>query len=106
MASKFKKINIIFYLLFNIILFYKLFFNKFQISNTCTYFSNVLWPEFNLWEFLNAIFYYQRCYSDIQKIIKIQNVKPKIQNSRQLTYIDKLHHKRQIALQRICLSNF
>ncbi|PBC26813.1 dehydrodolichyl diphosphate synthase complex subunit DHDDS isoform X1 [Apis cerana] len=81
-------------------------FLMWQISNTCTYFSNVLWPEFNLWEFLNAIFYYQRCYSDIQKIIKIQNVKPKIQNSRQLTYIDKLHHKRQIALQRICLSNF
>lgn len=81
-------------------------FLMWQISNTCIYFSNVLWPEFNLWEFLNAIFYYQRCYSDIQKIIKIQNIKPKIQNSRQLTYIDKLHHKRQIALQRICLSNF
>ncbi|XP_012343716.1 dehydrodolichyl diphosphate synthase complex subunit DHDDS isoform X3 [Apis florea] len=81
-------------------------FLMWQISNTCIYFSNVLWPEFNLWEFLNAIFYYQRCYSDIQKIIKIQNMKPIIQNSRQLTYIDKLHHKRQIALQRICLSNF
>ncbi|XP_076636719.1 dehydrodolichyl diphosphate synthase subunit [Colletes latitarsis] len=74
-------------------------FLMWQISNTCIYFTNVLWPEFNVWEFLNAIFYYQRCYSDIQKITKIQNVKPIIQNSRQLAYIDKLHYKRQIALE-------
>ncbi|XP_053988524.1 dehydrodolichyl diphosphate synthase complex subunit DHDDS [Hylaeus anthracinus] len=80
-------------------------FLMWQISNTCVYFTTVLWPEFNVWDFLNAIFYYQRCYSDIQKIIKIQNVKPIIQNSRQLTYIDKLHHKRQIALERIYPGN-
>lgn len=72
-------------------------FLMWQISNTCIYFSNVLWPEFNLWEFLNAIFYYQRCYSDIQKIIKIQNIKPKIQNSRQLTYIDKLQDRKSVV---------
>ncbi|XP_076298407.1 dehydrodolichyl diphosphate synthase subunit [Lasioglossum baleicum] len=80
-------------------------FLMWQISNTCIYFTNVLWPEFNVWEFLNAIFYYQRCYSDIQKIMKIQNVKPTIQNSRQSTYIDNLHHKKQIALERIYPSN-
>lgn len=80
-------------------------FLMWQISNTCIYFTNVLWPEFNVWEFLNAIFYYQRCYSDIQKITKIQNVKPTVQNSRQSTYIDNLHCKRQIALERIYPSN-
>ncbi|OAD59734.1 Dehydrodolichyl diphosphate synthase [Eufriesea mexicana] len=80
-------------------------FLMWQISNTCIYFSNTLWPEFNLWEFLNAIFYYQRCYSDIQKITKMQNIKPIKQNSRQSTYIDKLHHKQQIALERIHLLN-
>ncbi|XP_076653458.1 dehydrodolichyl diphosphate synthase subunit [Halictus rubicundus] len=76
-------------------------FLMWQISNTCIYFTNVLWPEFNIWDFLNAILYYQRSYSDMQKIIKIQNVKPTMQNSRQSTYIDNLHHKRKIALERI-----
>ncbi|XP_076382399.1 dehydrodolichyl diphosphate synthase subunit [Megalopta genalis] len=80
-------------------------FLMWQISNTCIYFTNVLWPEFNVWDFLNAIFYYQRSYSDIQKIMKIQNIKPVIQNNRQSTYIDKLHHKRKIALERIYPTN-
>ncbi|XP_076178286.1 dehydrodolichyl diphosphate synthase subunit isoform X2 [Ptiloglossa arizonensis] len=80
-------------------------FLMWQISNTCIYFTNVLWPEFNVWEFLNAIFYYQRCYSDIQKIMKIQSVQPVVQNNRQLTYIDKLLYKRQIAIESIYPSN-
>lgn len=103
MASKFKDYRLI--LCFSFPFLNTLLFNKFQISNTCIYFTTVLWPEFNLWEFLNAIFYYQRCYSDIQKVIKMQNMKQIIQNSRQSTYIDKLHHKRQITLERIYLSN-
>ena len=80
-------------------------FLMWQISNTCVYFTNVLWPEFNVWDFLNAIFYYQRCYSDIQKVMKKQTVKPLQQNSRQSTYIDKLNRKRQIALERVYPSN-
>ncbi|XP_076751128.1 dehydrodolichyl diphosphate synthase subunit [Xylocopa sonorina] len=80
-------------------------FLTWQISNTCIYFTKVLWPEFNLWDFLNAIFYYQRCYSDMQKTMKIQNMKSIMQNSRQSMYIDKLNHKRQIALERIYVSN-
>lgn len=79
-------------------------FLMWQVSNTCVYFTNVLWPEFNLWEFLNAIFYYQRCYSDIQKVMKVQSTKPMIQNSRQSTFTDNLHHKRQTILERIYLS--
>nr|XP_034172313.1 dehydrodolichyl diphosphate synthase complex subunit DHDDS isoform X2 [Osmia lignaria] len=76
-------------------------FLMWQISSTCIYFTNILWPEFNVWDFLNAIFYYQRCYSDIQKVRKMQNMKSTIQNSRQSNYIDKLHHKREIALERM-----
>ncbi|XP_029040747.1 dehydrodolichyl diphosphate synthase complex subunit DHDDS isoform X1 [Osmia bicornis bicornis] len=76
-------------------------FLMWQISSTCIYFTNILWPEFNVWDFLNAIFYYQRCYSDIQKVRKMQNMKSMIQNSRQSNYIDKLHHKREIALERM-----
>ncbi|CAK9806251.1 Dehydrodolichyl diphosphate synthase complex subunit DHDDS [Anthophora quadrimaculata] len=80
-------------------------FLMWQISNTCVYFTNILWPEFSLWEFLNAIFYYQRCYSDIQKVTKMQNVKPVMQNNRQSTYMDKLQHERQITLERIYVAN-
>ncbi|XP_031827321.1 dehydrodolichyl diphosphate synthase subunit [Nomia melanderi] len=80
-------------------------FLMWQISNTCIYFSNILWPEFNVWDFLNAIFYYQRCYSDIQKIMKIQNVKPAIKNGRQSAYIDKLRNERQMLLETIYPSN-
>ncbi|XP_076245830.1 dehydrodolichyl diphosphate synthase subunit [Calliopsis andreniformis] len=80
-------------------------FLMWQISNTCVYFTNILWPEFNVWDFLNAIFYYQRCYSDMQKVIKMQDVKPPIQNSRLLTYLDKLHRKRQIELEKMYPSN-
>ncbi|CAK9800251.1 Dehydrodolichyl diphosphate synthase complex subunit DHDDS [Anthophora plagiata] len=80
-------------------------FLMWQISNTCVYFTNILWPEFSLWEFLNAIFYYQRCYSDIQKVMKMQNMKPIMQNNRQSTYMDKLQHERQITLERICVAN-
>lgn len=76
-------------------------FLMWQISNTCVYFTNVLWPEFNVWDFFNAIFYYQRCYSDMQKVKKIQEIKPVVQNNRQSVYIDKLHCKRQIALEKI-----
>ena len=31
-----------------------------QSSYSVTYFSEVLWPEFSLWNLLMAIFYYQR----------------------------------------------
>ncbi|KOX70726.1 Dehydrodolichyl diphosphate synthase [Melipona quadrifasciata] len=66
----------------------------------------LMWQvKFNLWELLNAIFYYQRCYSDIQKVMKLQNVKQIMQNGRQSTYTDKLLHKRQMTLERIYLSN-
>ncbi|XP_029174608.1 dehydrodolichyl diphosphate synthase complex subunit DHDDS-like isoform X1 [Nylanderia fulva] len=75
-----------------------------QISNTCIYFSNVLWPEFNLWNFLSAIFYYQRCYSDLQKVAKIENLKPIVHNDRVSMYVNKLHHKREDMIENLYLS--
>lgn len=35
-------------------------FMLWQLSNTVLYFSDVLWPEFSLWNFLAAILHYQR----------------------------------------------
>eukprot|EP00088_Acartia_fossae_P045507 TRINITY_DN49022_c0_g1_i1.p1 TRINITY_DN49022_c0_g1~~TRINITY_DN49022_c0_g1_i1.p1 ORF type:complete len:300 (-),score=6.64 TRINITY_DN49022_c0_g1_i1:95-970(-) len=35
-------------------------FMLWQASSAITYFSEVLWPEFNFWQLLMAVFYYQR----------------------------------------------
>ncbi|XP_012543466.1 dehydrodolichyl diphosphate synthase complex subunit DHDDS isoform X2 [Monomorium pharaonis] len=72
-----------------------------QISNTCLYFTNALWPEFSIWDFLGAIFYYQRCYSDLQKVKN--NFFPIVHNNRVSMYVDKLHREREIAIENIYL---
>lgn len=75
-----------------------------QISNSCVYFTNVLWPEFGIWNLLSAIFYYQKCYSDLQRIAKVQQLKPIMHNDRVSMYINKLHHERQVMIENIYLS--
>ncbi|KYM81063.1 Dehydrodolichyl diphosphate synthase [Atta colombica] len=77
-------------------------FLMWQISNTCIYFTEVLWPEFNIWNFLSAIFYYQKCYPNLQK--NRNNLKPIMHNSRVSMYLDKLHNKRDMAIETIYLS--
>ncbi|XP_032691700.1 dehydrodolichyl diphosphate synthase complex subunit DHDDS [Odontomachus brunneus] len=78
-------------------------FLMWQISDTCVYFSNVLWPEFSVWHFLSAIFYYQRCYPDLQRFAEMQNSGPVGHNNRVSTYVDKLHHEREVMLENMCL---
>ncbi|XP_071571703.1 dehydrodolichyl diphosphate synthase complex subunit DHDDS [Temnothorax nylanderi] len=73
-----------------------------QIADSCVYFTDVLWPEFSIWHFLGAVFYYQRCYPDLQKFRK--NSKPIVHNSRVSMYVDKLHHERDIMIKNIYLS--
>ncbi|XP_011057055.1 PREDICTED: LOW QUALITY PROTEIN: dehydrodolichyl diphosphate syntase complex subunit DHDDS-like [Acromyrmex echinatior] len=74
-------------------------FLMWQISNTCIYFIKVLWSEFSLWNFLCAIFYYQRCYSSLQK--NKNNLKPIMHNTRVSMFIYKLYNKRDIAIEKI-----
>ncbi|KAL6432251.1 hypothetical protein ACFW04_006720 [Cataglyphis niger] len=76
-----------------------------QISNTCIYFTNVLWPEFSLWNLFSAVFYYQRCYSDLQKVVKIQNLEPQVHNDRVSMYLNKLHHERQVMIKNMYQSS-
>lgn len=73
-----------------------------QVSNSCIYFVDVLWPEFSAWDLLGAIFYYQRCYTNLQTIAKAQNITN--YNSRVTNYLNKLYHERQTMLQNICAS--
>jgi len=35
-------------------------FMLWQVSDTCLYFTEVLWPEFKIWDLLSAIIYFQR----------------------------------------------
>lgn len=71
-------------------------FLMWQISNTCIYFTKALWPEFTVWDFIHAIFYYQKCYPDLKRSMKLQTSKP--HNNRVTMYFDKLHHERQIVI--------
>ncbi|XP_019696982.2 dehydrodolichyl diphosphate synthase complex subunit DHDDS [Harpegnathos saltator] len=79
-------------------------FLMWQISDTCVYFANVLWPEFTIWDFLSAIFYYQRCYSDLQRVTRIQNSNSITHNYRAFTYVNKLYHERQVMIKNMYLS--
>lgn len=40
----------------------------FQLGGTELHFTNVLWPEFNLWHLLMAVFLYQRKYYSLKAI--------------------------------------
>ncbi|KAI4501597.1 hypothetical protein M0802_003474 [Mischocyttarus mexicanus] len=73
-----------------------------QVSNSCIYFADVLWPEFSAWDLFGAIFYYQRCYTNLQNITKAQNITN--YNSRVTNYLNKLYNERQIMLQKIYAS--
>ncbi|XP_018362613.1 PREDICTED: dehydrodolichyl diphosphate synthase complex subunit DHDDS-like [Trachymyrmex cornetzi] len=74
-------------------------FLMWQISHTCIYFTEVLWPEFSRWNFFSAIFYYQRCYPNLQK--NINNLKPIMHNTRVSMFLDKLYNKRDMAIEKI-----
>lgn len=79
-------------------------FLMWQNSSTCVYFANILWPEFNVWDLLRAIFYYQRCYSDLKKNSTMHNMKCMTPTTRLSAYIDKLHKQRLNNLEKMCLS--
>ncbi|XP_036141507.1 dehydrodolichyl diphosphate synthase complex subunit DHDDS-like [Monomorium pharaonis] len=73
-------------------------FLMWQVSNTCIYFTDVLWPELTLWRFLAAISYYQR--SDSRKVRN--NLKPIVHNSNRVSmFVDKIHHERETIIENI-----
>ncbi|XP_015176081.1 PREDICTED: dehydrodolichyl diphosphate syntase complex subunit DHDDS isoform X2 [Polistes dominula] len=73
-----------------------------QVSNCCIYFADALWPEFSAWDLFAAVFYYQRCYTNLQNITKAQNITN--YNSRVTNYLNKLYNERDIMLQKRCAS--
>ena len=71
----------------------------FQTSFTCVYFTNVLWPEFSAWDLIAAVFYYQRCYSDIMKIKNDCQDRVSVLNKRTSNFVEKLHNERELILE-------
>ncbi|XP_020294415.1 dehydrodolichyl diphosphate synthase complex subunit DHDDS [Pseudomyrmex gracilis] len=79
-------------------------FLMWQISDTCVYFTDVLWPEFSIWHFFSAILYYQKYYPDLQRDVKMRNSKkPTTHNNRVSTYVNKLHREREIMIENMYL---
>lgn len=45
-----------------------------QIWNTNVIFTEILWPEFSIWNLLASVFQYQRCYREIKRYrVGVQN---------------------------------
>ncbi|CAG5010310.1 unnamed protein product [Parnassius apollo] len=66
-------------------------FMLWQVSRTVLYFSDVLWPEFTIWNLLAAIIHFQRHAPPLL---------PEIENSRsKKDFLDKLENKRWTNLQ-------
>ncbi|XP_046404463.1 dehydrodolichyl diphosphate synthase complex subunit DHDDS isoform X2 [Ischnura elegans] len=52
-----------------------------QLSYSCVYFTDVLWPEFSIWHLLAAIFHYQRSYTGIQDIKNLHTCESDVSDS-------------------------
>lgn len=76
-----------------------IFHSSFQTSHTCVYFTKVLWPEFSAWDLISAVFYYQRCYSDIAKLKMDHQNRVTVLNNRTSNFVKKLHKERELELE-------
>ncbi|XP_077297201.1 dehydrodolichyl diphosphate synthase subunit [Arctopsyche grandis] len=64
-----------------------------QVSNTCLYFTNVLWPEFKIWHLLSAIIYYQRVSRD-------ECIQNNEDNDRQLNFLSEVNRAKWKLLEK------
>lgn len=71
---------------------YLFIFYCLQISNTVLYFSDVLWPEFTIWNLLAAIIHFQRHASE--------PTIPKDMSDRKLKFTENLERKRWQELEK------
>ncbi|KAF7989469.1 hypothetical protein HCN44_008143 [Aphidius gifuensis] len=77
-----------------------------QISHSYIYFANVLWPEFNIWNLLTAVFHYQRSYDDLNKSeSKKYSYNQTVFSTCANKYVNNLHDKRHIILENLASQN-
>ncbi|KAK0089615.1 hypothetical protein PV325_006325 [Microctonus aethiopoides] len=70
-----------------------------QISHACVYFTNTLWPEFNIWDLIAAVFHYQRSYIDLQDAQLYEHPRSLSCHNRAIAYINMLDCERQRMLE-------
>ncbi|KAK3912450.1 Dehydrodolichyl diphosphate synthase complex subunit DHDDS [Frankliniella fusca] len=70
-----------------------------QVSCSCIYLTDVLWPDFTVWDFLSAVFYYQRCHQKLKNVQQIEKECGEL-NQRVVAedFIMKLNNKREMCL--------
>ncbi|XP_011499815.1 PREDICTED: dehydrodolichyl diphosphate syntase complex subunit DHDDS [Ceratosolen solmsi marchali] len=76
-------------------------FLMWQTSYTCIYFTKVFWPEFNAWDLIYAVFYYQRCYSDMVKMKDDCQDNVSMLNNKTKKFIYKLYKEREILFENV-----
>lgn len=62
-----------------------------QVSCSCVYFTDVLWPDFTVWHLLAAVFYYQRCHQQLKDAALLErrsNEKPTNQGEDFVDYVN------------------
>ncbi|XP_046751782.1 dehydrodolichyl diphosphate synthase complex subunit DHDDS [Diprion similis] len=72
-----------------------------QTTCSCIYFTEVLWPEFTVWDLLAAVFYYQRCYTDLETMKYTRRsifLNNNNSNSRVNNFVSELQRDREIML--------
>ncbi|GBP03269.1 Dehydrodolichyl diphosphate synthase complex subunit DHDDS [Eumeta japonica] len=74
-------------------------FMLWQISNTVLYFTDVLWPEFKIWDLLTAILHYQRFAPAAVEDSSLMNAKKQ-------AFLQNLERKRYQELEKYILCSF
>ncbi|XP_043482095.1 dehydrodolichyl diphosphate synthase complex subunit DHDDS [Leptopilina heterotoma] len=69
-----------------------------QISTSCVYFTDKLWPDFTVYDLLHGVVYYQRCKSNLELTSKELKPKNSMQNSRIKSYLFRVEDDYQSAL--------
>lgn len=69
-----------------------------QISTSCIYFSDKLWPDFSVYDLLASVLYYQRCKSILELTSRELKPKSSMRHSRVNSYLFRLEHDYQSAV--------
>ncbi|XP_046629219.1 dehydrodolichyl diphosphate synthase complex subunit DHDDS isoform X1 [Neodiprion virginianus] len=77
-----------------------------QTTCSCIYFTEVLWPEFTVWDLLAAVFYYQRCYTDLEAVKYTRRsafLNNNNSNNRVNNFVTELQRDRESMLEKMSL---
>lgn len=74
---------------------FELAFILLQVSCSCVYFTNVLWPDFTVWHLLAAVFYYQRCHHQLADAALLEKRSDEKSTHQGEGFVDYVNQKRE-----------